>query len=56
MIRQKGDKARRCYLTKDIIKNYSVIIDGKNFYDQPIDSDTKRFEDIRKGTAGQGED
>ena len=28
----------------------------KNFYDQAIDSDIKRYEEIRKLTAGQGED
>ena len=41
-------KARRYYLPKDVIKNYNVIIKGKNFYDQPIDSDIKRYEEIRK--------
>ena len=33
-----------------------MIINGGNFYDQPIDSDKKRYEEIRKLTAGQGED
>ena len=33
-----------------------MFINGKNFYDQPIDSDIKRYEEIRKLTAGQGED
>ena len=41
------------YLPKGIIKNYNVIINGENFYDQPIDSDIKRYEEIR---TGQGED
>ena len=35
------------------MKNYNVI---KNFYDQPSDSDMKRYEDIRKLTIGQGDD
>ena len=34
----------------------NVIINGKNLYDQLIDSDIKRYEEIRKLTAGQGED
>ena len=38
------------------IKNCNVIINGKNFYDQPTDSDVKWFEEIRKLTTGQGED
>ena len=38
------------------MNNYNVIINGKNFYDQPIDSDVKRYIEIRKVTSGQGED
>ena len=37
------------------VKNCNVIINGKNFYDQPTDSDIKWFEEIRKLTTGQGE-
>ena len=48
--------ARKYYLPKIIIKYYNVIINGKNFYDQPIDSDVKLYEDIIKLTTGQGED
>ena len=33
-----------------------MIINGKNFYDQPIDSNRKRYEEIRKLTTGQDED
>ena len=44
------------YLPKAIIKNYDVTINGKNFYDQPIDSDIKRYIEIRKVTTGLGED
>ena len=47
---------KRCYLPKGIIKNYNMIINGKDFYDQAIDSDIKRYEEIRKLTTGQGED
>ena len=39
-----------------IIDNYNIIINGKNFYDHTIDSDTKQYEEIRKLTTGQGED
>ena len=49
-------KAKRYYLPKVIIKNYNVIINRKNFYDQAIDSDIKRCEEIRKSTTGQEED
>ena len=52
----KRFKAKRYYLSKAIINNYNVIINGKNIYDQPIDSDIKQYEEIRKLTTGQGED
>ena len=38
------------------MKNYNVINNGKNLYDQPIDSDIKPYKEIRKLTIGQGED
>ena len=37
----KKFNARKYYLPKGIIKNYNVIINGKNVHDQPIDSDIK---------------
>ena len=37
----KRFKTQRHYLPKGIVKNYDVIINGKDFYDQPIDSDIK---------------
>ena len=39
-----------------MIKNYNTIINGKNFCDGAIDSDIKRFEEIRKLITGQVED
>ena len=33
-----------------------MIINGKNFYDQAIDSDIKQYEEIRKLITQQGED
>ena len=52
----KRFNARKHYLPDGIIKNYNVIINGKNFYDQAIDSDLKWCEEIRNLTTGQGED
>ena len=55
------DNAKRCksreyFSPKGVIKHYNVVINRKNFYDQPIDSDIKRCKEIRKLTTGQGED
>ena len=44
------------YLLKYIIKHYNVIVNGKNFIDQLIDSDIKRYKEIGKLTTGKGED
>ena len=38
----KRHKTQRYHLLKGIIKNYNIIITGKNFYGQPIDSDIKQ--------------
>ena len=43
----KRFNAGKYYLPKGIIKNYNIIINRKNFYDQPVDSDIKRCEEIR---------
>ena len=50
----KRFKAQRYYLPKGVIKNYNVIISGKNFYDQLIDPDMKRYRETRL-TTEQGE-
>ena len=47
----KRFNAQKYYWSKEIIKNYNVIINGKKFYDQPIDSDIKRYEKIRITTG-----
>ena len=44
------------YLPKVEIKDYNVMIDGKIFFDQPINSNIKTYENIRKFTTGQGDD
>ena len=44
------------YLPKVEIKDYNVMIDGRNFFDQPINSMTKTYENIRKIATGQGDD
>ena len=52
----KRFKTWRYYLPKGIIKNYVIIINGNNFYDQASHSDIKWYEEIRKLTAGKSED
>ena len=44
------------YLPKVEIKDYNVVIDGRNFFDQPINSMNKICENIRKIATGKGDD
>ena len=37
------------------IKDYDVVIDGTNFFDQPIRNDLKTYDNIRKIATGQGD-
>ena len=37
------------------IKDYNVVIDRRNFFDQPIKNDLKTY-NIRKIETGQGDD
>ena len=47
----KRFNARKYYLSKGTIDNYNMVINGKSIYDQVIDSDIKRYEEIRKLTT-----
>ena len=44
------------YLSKIEIKDYNVMIDGRNIFDQPINSMNKTYENIRKIATGKGDD
>ena len=44
------------YIWKVEIKDYDVVIDGKNVFDQPINSQLKTFENIRKIATGKRDD
>ena len=38
------------------IEDYNIEIDGKNFYDQPINDSSKQYNEVRKVSTGQGDD
>ena len=44
------------FLPRVNITNYNVLIDGRNFYDQPINDLVKQYDEIRKTATGQGDD
>ena len=46
----------RYYLPNVEIKDYNIMINGKNFFDQPIKNNKVTYENIRKIATGQGDD
>ena len=47
---------KRYFLPRGEIKNYNVLIDGRNFYDQPINDIAKQYDEVRKVSMGYGDD
>ena len=47
---------RRYFLPRMKIKNYNIKIDGRNFYDQPINDSIKQYNEVRKISTGKGDD
>ena len=51
-----ADSHRRYFLPRKKIENYNIEIDGRNFYDQPINDLIKQYDEVRKVSIGQGDD
>ena len=43
---------RNYFLPRGEIENYDVLIDGRNFYDQPINDLIKQYDKVRKVSTG----
>ena len=50
------DDQRKYYLPRIDLEKYNVIIDGRNFYDNPIESDIEKYRELEKVMIGKGED
>ena len=50
------DSFKKYFLPRVKIENYNIEIDGRNFYDQPINDSIKQYDEIRKISIGQGDD
>ena len=50
------DSFKKYFLPRFKIENYNIEIDGRNFYDQPINDSIKQYDEIRKISTGQGDD
>ena len=47
---------RKYYLPRIDLEKYNVIIDGRSFYDNPIESDIENYRELEKVMIGKGED
>ena len=47
---------QKYYLPRIDLKKYNVVIDGRNFYDNPIESDIEKYRELKKVMIGKGED
>ena len=50
------DSPRKYFLQRVDTTNYSVLIDRRNFLDQPISDQIRKYDEIRKVARGQGDD
>ena len=51
----KRERYRNYYLPRVDITKYNVLIDGRNFYDQPIKDKIGQYDEIRKVATGKGD-
>ena len=58
MFENKKDRTAHAkyYLPTVEIKDYNVMIDGWNFFDQPVKNNLITYENIRKIVTGLGDD
>ena len=47
---------QKYYLPRIDLEKYNVIIDGRNFYDNLIESDIEKYRELKKAMIGKGED
>ena len=50
------DSFKEYFLPRVKIENYNIEIDGRHFYDQPINDSIKQYDEVRKISTGQGDD
>ena len=56
LIRVSTDSHRKYFLPRVNMTIYNVLIDGRNFYDQPIDDQINKYDEIRKITTEKEDD
>ena len=54
--RVQSDSHRKYFLPRVNITKYNISIDSRNFYDQPINDQIKKYDEIRKIATGKRDD
>ena len=49
------DSYRKYFVPRVDITSYNVLIDGRNFYDQPINDSIRKYDEIRKIATAKGD-
>ena len=52
----EGRTGKDYYMPGWGVTNYDVMINGKTFLDQPVNSKSRRYDELRHLTLGQGDD
>ena len=47
---------QKYYLPRNYLNEYNVIIDGRNFYDNPIENVIEKYRELKKVMIGKEED
>ena len=50
------DSYKKYFLPRVKVDNCNIEIDGRNFYNQPINNSIKQYDEVRKISTGQGDD
>ena len=56
LIELKKNSYRMYFLPRVKITNFNLLIGGRNFYDQPINDQIRKYDEIRKIAIGKGDD
>ena len=51
--RVTADSHQKNLLPRVEIENYKIEIDGRNFYDQPINDSIREYDEVKKVSTGQ---
>ena len=55
MMKQVQKTKKKYFLSRAQVEHYNVLIDGRNFYDQPINDLISQYDEVRKVSTGQGD-